>query len=38
MKAAANGEGWYDLQGRKMTTMPTQRGLYVIDGKKVVVK
>lgn len=38
VKAAANGEGWYDLQGRKMTTMPTQRGLYVIDGKKVVVK
>ena len=38
VKAAAAGEGWYDLQGRRMTTMPTQRGLYVIDGKKVVVK
>lgn len=38
VKTAANGEGWYDLQGRRMTTVPTQRGLYVIDGKKVVVK
>ena len=38
VKAAADVEGWYDLQGRRMTTMPTQRGLYVIDGKKVVVK
>ena len=38
VKGAANADGWYDLQGRRMTTMPTQRGLYVIDGKKVVVK
>lgn len=38
VKAAANADGWYDLQGRRMTTMPTQRGLYVIEGKKVVVK
>lgn len=38
LKAAQSIDGIYDMQGRKMNTMPTQRGLYVIDGKKVVVK
>lgn len=28
---------WYDLQGRKIQ-MPTQRGLYIHNGKKIVVK
>lgn len=38
VKAAVNSEGWYDLQGRRLTSKPSQRGMYVIDGQKVVVK
>lgn len=30
-------DSWYDLQGRKIQ-MPTQRGLYIHNGKKIVVK
>lgn len=28
----------YDLSGRRITSTPTQRGIYIINGKKVVVK
>ena len=30
-------DAWYDLQGRKIQ-MPTQRGLYIHNGKKIVIK
>ena len=33
----ADGE-WYTLQGRKFTTKPTKPGLYIHNGKKVVIK
>ncbi|MCR4920927.1 MAG: leucine-rich repeat protein [Bacteroidaceae bacterium] len=26
---------WYDLQGRKLNGMPTQKGVYIKDGKKI---
>ena len=29
---------WHDLQGRKFTTKPTKPGLYILNGKKIVVK
>ncbi|MBQ7472452.1 MAG: hypothetical protein IJS97_08535 [Prevotella sp.] len=29
---------YYDLQGRKLTGKPTQRGIYIVNGKKVFVK
>ena len=29
---------WYTLQGRKFTTKPTKPGLYILNGKKVVIK
>jgi hypothetical protein len=36
------GEGrsaaWYDLQGRKLSGKPSVKGMYVHDGKKVVIK
>ena len=32
-----NGD-WYDLNGRKLQAKPTQKGLYIQNGKKVVVK
>jgi hypothetical protein len=32
-----NGE-WYDLNGRKLDKMPTKKGIYIMNGKKVVVK
>ena len=29
---------WYDLQGRKYTNQPTQHGIYIQNGKKILVK
>jgi hypothetical protein len=29
---------WYDLNGRKLQSIPTKKGLYIMNGKKVVVK
>ena len=37
----ANGDGtdrYYDLQGRKLSVKPAQKGVYIRDGKKIVVK
>ena len=33
-----NDGEWYTLQGRKFTTKPTKPGLYILNGKKVVIK
>ena len=30
--------GWYTLDGRQLQTMPTRKGVYINDGKKVVIK
>ena len=42
LKAMDNGQltmdNWYDLNGRKLNGMPTKRGIYVKNGRKVVVK
>ena len=29
---------WYDLSGHRLTTPPTQKGIYIRDGKKVLIK
>ena len=29
---------WYDLQGRKLQGKPTQKGVYIVNGKQVVIK
>ncbi len=29
---------WYDLNGRRLLAAPTAKGIYIIDGKKVVIK
>lgn len=29
---------WYDLQGHKYTTKPTQHGIFILDGKKILIK
>ena len=35
----SEGEGvWYDLQGRKLNGKPSKKGLYIMDGKKVIIK
>lgn len=31
-------QGIYDLQGRRLKTLPTRKGIYIVDGKKVMVK
>ena len=36
--AARQGASWYALDGRRLNGKPTQRGIYVNNGKKVVVK
>ena len=33
-----HNDEWYDLNGRKLNGMPTKKGIYVKNGKKVVVK
>ena len=33
-----NGGVWYDLNGRKYDSKPSQKGIYIIDGKKIIVK
>ena len=35
---AMNAEGWYTLNGVKLQSMPTQKGVYINNGKKVVIK
>lgn len=34
----ANSEKWYDLNGRRLQQKPTQKGVYILNGKKTVVK
>ena len=31
-------DGWYDLNGRRLSAKPARKGLYIHDGKKVVIK
>ena len=31
-------DAWYDLNGRKLSGKPTQKGVYIYNGKKVVIK
>ena len=35
---AVSGEGWYNLNGVKLDGAPTEKGVYIQNGKKVVVK
>ena len=37
LKNLTNGN-WYDLNGRKLDKMPTKKGVYIMNGRKVVVK
>ena len=34
----ADADGWYDLQGRKLSGKPTKKGLYINNGRKIVIK
>lgn len=36
--ALSEGKGVYTLDGRKLNAMPTQKGVYIVNGKKVVIK
>ncbi|MBQ9357664.1 MAG: endonuclease [Prevotella sp.] len=33
-----NGNAWYDLNGRRLLTEPAAKGIYIVNGRKVVVK
>jgi hypothetical protein len=33
-----SADAWYDMQGRKLDGKPTAKGLYIVNGKKVVIK
>ena len=32
------GVSWYTLDGRRLNAQPTQKGLYIVNGRKVVIK
>jgi hypothetical protein len=32
------GNSWYTLDGRRLDRKPTQKGVYIVNGKKVVIK
>ena len=34
----ATSSGWFTLDGRQLNEKPAQRGLYIVNGKKVVIK
>ena len=37
--ALSNGEGaWYGIDGRKYDVMPKSKGIYIKDGKKIIIK
>ena len=36
--ATIDNEGWYDLQGRKLQSAPNRKGIYIHNGKKVIVR
>ena len=39
IQPAASGTGdWYSLDGRKLSAKPTQKGIYIQNGKKIVIK
>ena len=31
-------EGWFNLRGMKLQGAPTEKGVYIKDGKKIVIK
>lgn len=31
-----SAKGWYTIDGRKLETVPAQKGLYIVDGKKII--
>ena len=33
-----NAEGWYTINGMKLNAAPTEKGIYINNGKKVVLK
>jgi hypothetical protein len=33
-----NNEKWYDLNGRQLQQKPTKGGVYILNGKKVVLR
>ena len=37
-QSAAQQQGTYDLQGRRINGQPTQKGIYIVNGKKTIIK
>ena len=38
LRRVAGGEAWYSLDGRRLEGKPSQRGIYVNNGRKIVIK
>ena len=38
MEEWKSSDAWYTLDGRKLNSMPTTKGVYVVKGKKVIIK
>ena len=37
-ESMVNNAGWYDLNGRKLSGKPTQKGIYINNGHKLIIK
>ena len=37
-RGTLNDDSWYTIDGRKLMQAPAQKGLYIVNGKKVVIK
>lgn len=38
MAEFSNNDGWYTLDGRKLSSRPTQKGIYINNGRKLLIK
>jgi len=38
LKIENDADAWYSLDGRKLSSKPTQRGIYINNGKKTIIK
>ena len=38
LRSGLDGDAWHDLQGRRLSEKPARKGLYIRNGKKIVIK
>jgi hypothetical protein len=38
LRAEGRGDVWYDMSGRRLQQKPAGKGVYILNGRKVVIK